>query len=172
MQSDSLNALVFHDRREAAERFLERSGDGLALRELARLRREREGWLDRLREAATSQTTLKIALGVFLGIVAAEAALSLMRSGAVTALLEELDARLAETGFPSAPEGAGTAHSAVSDPSTGRPEAGAFGAESQSDEHHHSVDIAGEADFPIARVEEMFTEAESLIADLGDSLLG
>ena len=81
-------------RREAAERFIETSGDGQAVRSLAQLRREREGWFDSLRRAATHQTTLKVALGVFLGVVAAEAALALLRSDALGSVVGEIEAAL------------------------------------------------------------------------------
>lgn len=87
----SVSTVELARRREAAERFIERSGDGRALRTLASLNREPTHWLEKLREAAASQTTLKVALGVFLGIVSAEVALTLLRSDAVVGLLNDID---------------------------------------------------------------------------------
>lgn len=81
-------------RREAAERFIEQSGDGAALRALAGLRRHRSNWFSQLRAAAGSQSTLKIALGVFLGMIAAESALALMRSDMLGSVLDRIDQEL------------------------------------------------------------------------------
>jgi hypothetical protein len=91
-----LSSLEIQQRRAAAERFIEQSGDGVAMRALGGLRRDPNGWFDRLKAAATSQTTLKVALGVFMGVIAAETALALLRSDALDAALRELDAALAD----------------------------------------------------------------------------
>ncbi len=96
------STLEIAQRREAAERFIETSGDGHAVRSLARLRREREGWFDSLRRAATHQTTLKVALGVFLGVVAAEAALALLRSDALGSVISDIEKAL--TRFDALPD--------------------------------------------------------------------
>jgi len=90
-----LSSLEIQQRRAAAERFIEQSGDGIAIRALGGLRRDPNGWFDRLKMAAASQTTLRLALGVFMGVIAAEAALALLRSDALAAALGNLDAALA-----------------------------------------------------------------------------
>ena len=91
---EPVSTVDIRQRQAATERFIEQSGDGQAIRALGPLRRSPEGWLDQLKSAATSQTTLKIALGVFLGVVAAEAALAALRSDTVAALLGEIEAAL------------------------------------------------------------------------------
>lgn len=139
-------------RRDAAERFIERSGDGQALRTLATLNREQANWLERLRQAAASQTTLKVALGVFLGIVTAEAALALLRSDAVVGLLEDIDQGMSspgDDGRPVAPEASGT-------------EAGLEGITDSS---------ASGVDFIIEGVEGALSDIGSLVEGLGESLL-
>lgn len=88
------SSLELERRRQDAERFIERSGDGAAIRALGDLRRDPTDWDQRLRAAASSQHTLKIALGVFLGIVAAEAAIALLRSDAIQGVLDQIEAAL------------------------------------------------------------------------------
>jgi hypothetical protein len=89
-----LSTVELRQRQEAAERFIEQSGDGQAIRALGPLRRSQDTWFDRLKAAAASQTTLKIALGVFLGVIAAEAALAALRSDTVQSLINEIDSLL------------------------------------------------------------------------------
>ncbi len=90
----TLSTVELQKRRAETERFIEQSGDGQAIRELGRLRRHPDDWFAQLKAAATSQTTLKVALGVFLGVVAAELALSALRSDALQALIANIDTRM------------------------------------------------------------------------------
>ena len=90
--------LELERRRVAAERFIEQSGDGAAIRALAGLRRGGSDWLSRLRLAAGGHATLKLALGVFLGTIAAESALALLRSDLVESALDRIDQELTRLG--------------------------------------------------------------------------
>lgn len=126
-----LSPVELRQRREAAERFIEQSGDGQAIRALGPLRRFQDTWFDRLKAAAASQTTLKIALGVFLGVIAAEAALAALRSVTVQSLINEIDALLSpemdpnshpalemdglESASQAAPQAANLAHEPLAD---------------------------------------------------------
>ena len=96
----TLSTVEIAKRRAAAERFIEQSGNGTAVRALGELRRSPDSWFDRLRALATSDTTLKVALGVFMGVIAAEAALSVLRSGALDRRVAEIDTALAESLSP------------------------------------------------------------------------
>ncbi len=98
----TLSTVEIAQRQAVAERFIEQSGSGTAVRALGGLRRNPEGWFDRLKALATSDTTLKVALGVFMGVIAAEAALAVLRGGALDRLLAEIDHALAEPLSPSA----------------------------------------------------------------------
>lgn len=95
LRQSPLSSVEIQQRQAAAERFIEQSGDGVAMRALGGLRRDPNGWFDRLKMAATSQTTLKLALGVFVGVIAAEAALALVRSSALDTALADIDAAIA-----------------------------------------------------------------------------
>lgn len=95
LRQPPLSSVEIQQRQAAAERFIEQSGDGVAMRALGGLRRDPVGWFDRLKAAATSQTTLKVALGVFMGVIAADAALALLRSGSLNTALADIDAALA-----------------------------------------------------------------------------
>ena len=77
-----------------AERFIEQSQDGLAIRTLANLRREPQSFMQRLKEAASHNQTLRLALGICLGIVAAEAITGFMRGPALDQALNQVDAWL------------------------------------------------------------------------------
>jgi len=99
----TLSTVEIAQRQAAAERFIEHSGSGTAVRALGELRRSPDNWLSRLRALAASDTTLKVALGVFMGVIAAEAALGVMRSGAINPLLAEIDHALAASLNPSVP---------------------------------------------------------------------
>jgi hypothetical protein len=99
----TLSTVEIAQRRAAAERFIEQSGSGTAVRALGELRRSPDSWFDRLRALASSDTTLKVALGVFMGVIAAEAALAVLRSGALDRLIAEIDTALAEPLSPAAP---------------------------------------------------------------------
>lgn len=99
----TLSTVEIAQRRVAAERFIEQSGSGSAVRALGELRRSPDSWFDRLRALATSDATLKVALGVFMGVIAAEAALAVLRSGTLDRLVAEIDTALAEPLSPSAP---------------------------------------------------------------------
>jgi hypothetical protein len=128
-----LSTVELRQRQEAAERFIEQSGDGQAIRALGPLRRSQDTWFERLKAAASSQTTLKIALGVFLGVIAAEAALAALRSNTVQSLINEIDALLSpetdpnshpalemdglESASQAAPQGANLAHEPLADAS-------------------------------------------------------
>lgn len=81
-----------------AERFIEQSQDGLAIRTLANLRREPQSFFQRLKEAATHNQTLRLALGICLGIVAAETITGLMRGPALDQALNQVDAWLQDEG--------------------------------------------------------------------------
>jgi hypothetical protein len=105
----TLSTVEIAQRRAAAEHFIEQSGSGTAVRALGELRRSPDRWFERLRALATSNTTLKVALGVFMGVIAAEAALSVIRSGALDRLIAEIDAVLAEPVGPAAPVDAASA---------------------------------------------------------------
>lgn len=98
LRSVPISSIELTQRRNAAERFVEQSGDGQSVRSMAAISRDRDGWFERLRAAAGSQTTLKLALGVFLGVVTAEAALALMRSDALGSALERIDESLRNFG--------------------------------------------------------------------------
>lgn len=95
------STVEIRERQAAAERFIEQSGSGTAVRALGELRRSPDGWLDRLKQLATSDTTLKVALGVFVGVIAAEAALTVLRSGMLDRLLADIDSALSATPHPS-----------------------------------------------------------------------
>jgi len=101
--SQTLSTVEIAQRQAAAERFIEHSGSGTAVRALGELRRSPDSWLARLRALAASDTTLKVALGVFMGVIAAEAALAVLRTGALNPLLAEIDQALAEPLNPSEP---------------------------------------------------------------------
>ena len=151
------STLEIAQRREAAERFIETSGDGQAIRSLAQLRREREGWFDSLRRAATHQTTLKVALGVFLGVVAAEAALALLRSDALGSVISDIEKAL--TRFDALPDPAPLAMDSGSAP--GIAPGSAPGIESGIDS---ATDALSDA------VSDAVEDATDFIADLGSSL--
>lgn len=126
-----LSTIELRQRQEAAERFIEQSGDGQAIRALGPLRRSQDTWFERLKAAAASQTTLKIALGVFLGVIAAEAALAALRSDTVQSLINEIDSLLSpaldpvshpafemdglESATQATPSGANLAHEPLAD---------------------------------------------------------
>ena len=99
----TLSTVEIGQRQAAAERFIEHSGSGTAVRALGELRRSPDSWLDRLRALAANDTTLKVALGVFMGVIAAEAALAVLRSGALNQRLAEIDQALAAPLNPSVP---------------------------------------------------------------------
>ena len=81
-------------RQAQAERFIEQSQDGVAIRTLATLRRQPQSFMQRLREAATHNQTLRLALGICAGIVAAEAITGLMRGPALDQAGAQVDAWL------------------------------------------------------------------------------
>ena len=85
-------------RRVAAERFIEASQDGAAIRALAEIRRDRAGYLERLGRFAARQPTLRIAFGVCLGLIAAEAVVAVLRSDTLRQLLVDLDAQIERLG--------------------------------------------------------------------------
>jgi len=93
----TLSTIEIRERQAAAERFIEQSGSGTAMRALGDLRRSPDGWFDRMRQLAASDTTLKVALGVFAGVIAAEAALAVLRSGVMDRLLADIDGALSAT---------------------------------------------------------------------------
>lgn len=87
-----------HDRRlrEQAERLIETSGDGSAIRTLGLLRRDPQTWVDTVRRQIGQSTVLKLALGVFLGVIAAEAVANLLSGEEAHELARHVDRALVD----------------------------------------------------------------------------
>lgn len=84
------------------ERLIEASGDGRAIRRLGELRRDPVRWPQMLLRLAAESPVLKIALGVFLGIIAADAVRHLMQGDTLQTLGQGVDQAIAEAGGPEA----------------------------------------------------------------------
>ncbi len=81
-----------------AERVIESSGDGRAIRRLGELRRDPANWTQTLLRMAADSPVLKIALGVFLGILAAEAVRGLMQGDLLDSLSQSVDREITAAG--------------------------------------------------------------------------
>lgn len=84
--------------RVAAERVIEASGDGRAIRHLGSLRRDPSHWTETLIRLASESLVLKVALGVFLGIVAADAVRGLLKGDLLESLGSTVDGAIDEAG--------------------------------------------------------------------------
>jgi hypothetical protein len=84
--------------RSQAERVIEASGDGRAIRQLGGLRRDPRAWGSRLIKLAADSPVLKIALGVFLGIIAADAVRGAHQGDLLQSLSAEVDAAIEGAG--------------------------------------------------------------------------
>jgi len=87
-----------HDRRlrDQAERLIETSGDGSAIRTLGLLRRDPQTWVETVRRQIGQSTVLKLALGVFLGVIAAETVANLLSGEEAHQLAREVDRALVD----------------------------------------------------------------------------
>jgi hypothetical protein len=85
-------------RRARAETLIESSGDGQAIRQLGQLRRDPRSWGTRLLDGAKHSLVLKVALGVFLGIVAAEAVEGMLKGDLLKSLAGQVDQAITDAG--------------------------------------------------------------------------
>jgi len=85
-------------RRLRAESLIESSGDGRAIRQLGLLRRDPRRWGTVLLNGARDSLVLKVALGVFLGIVAADAIRGVLQGDLLQSLADRVDQAIGEAG--------------------------------------------------------------------------
>jgi hypothetical protein len=152
-----------HERRRLqAEQLIEASGDGRAIRMLGPLRRDPQGWGRTLLRNVAASPVLKIALGVFLGVLAADAVRALLQSGALDSLVDTVDAALREAGGLEALEalaaqGAATAGLNSAEPSPGAAVAAGWAeeasdsevADGETEEADWLEDLTGDLDVPL-----------------------
>lgn len=84
--------------RSQAERVIEASGDGRAIRQLGTLRRDPQAWGVTLLKLAANSPVLKVALGVFLGIIAADAVRGVLQGDLLESLAGRVDQAIEQTG--------------------------------------------------------------------------
>lgn len=84
--------------RTEAERVIEASGDGRAIRFLGQLRRDPRHWAETLIRLASESVVLKVALGVFLGVLAAEAVKGILKGDLLESLGQTVDGAIDEGG--------------------------------------------------------------------------
>lgn len=85
-------------RRARAESLIESSGDGRAIRHLGLLRRDPRMWSARLLEGARNSLILKVALGTFLGVIAADAVRGMLQGDSLQSLVDQVDQAISDAG--------------------------------------------------------------------------
>jgi hypothetical protein len=85
-------------RRLRAESLIESSGDGQAIRQLGQLRRDPRSWGARLLDGAKHSLVLKVALGVFLGVVAADGVNGVLKGDLLKSLAGQVDQAISDAG--------------------------------------------------------------------------
>jgi hypothetical protein len=110
-------------RRARTEIVILSSGDGQAIRQLGQLRRDPRSWGARLLEGAKHSLVLKVALGVFLGIVAAEAVDGVLKGDLLKSLAGQVDQAISDAGGFEAIEALAAVdnHGARTDDAAGEP---------------------------------------------------
>lgn len=86
--------------RGSAEALIEASGDGRAIRCLGTLRRNPRQWGPTILRLAAESPVLKVALGVFLGVLAADAVREFLRGDDAERLAIEVDQAISAAGGP------------------------------------------------------------------------
>jgi hypothetical protein len=84
--------------RSQAEGIIEASGDGRAIRQLGVLRRDPLAWGATLLKLAAASPVMKVALGVFLGIIAADAVRGMLQGDVLQSLADRVDQAIEQTG--------------------------------------------------------------------------